>query len=258
MNIRVSGRPACLDGLDIPLELCFLNKDPRPIFSVISFSRRHAIRRSRFSLLIPRWSRRVRPIITPYLGRRSLHSISETSPNCSKTSMESPLRSPTRRRDSILTGGRPIRNIRSRSSSRGRGLHHSEPLLEFVDDILRFWKVLLRQDSNPLRDDLASSQSGDLDVIEESKFGKMEDVETTDLGTDPLAEDWSTRCANIKMEMNRLVMWKFDVLQKRLSPALNAESRLYSVLCESLLSIGEIVKSRKLSYLLARSTKSNG
>lgn len=165
--------------------------------------------------------------------------------------MDSPLRSPMRRGDSLLTGGRTIRNIRSRSSSRGRGAHQPEPLLEFVDDILKFSKALLRQESNPLRDDLALGHPGSLD-------GQMEGLEITDLNTDALAKDWSTRCADIKIELNRLVMWKLDVTQRRLSPALSAESRLYSILCESILGIGEIVKSRKLSYPLARSTKSTG
>lgn len=119
--------------------------------------------------------------------------------------------------------------------------------MEFVDDILKFSKSLLRQDRNPLRNDLALGQSGSLDVIQESKPGQMEDLEIPDLDTDTLAKDWSTRCADIKIELNRLVMWKFDVTQRRLSPALSAESRLYSILCESILGIGEIVKSRKLS-----------
>ncbi|KAI3394131.1 hypothetical protein diail_3184 [Diaporthe ilicicola] len=95
------------------------------------------------------------------------------------------------------------------------------------------------------------SSSGGLDVVEESRFGEMEDVETTNMRTDTLAEDWSTRCAEIKIELNRLVMWKFDVTQRRLSPALNEESRLYSLLCESILGIGEIVKSLPSPHYIA-------
>lgn len=58
-------------------------------------------------------------------------------------------------------------------------------------------------------------------------------------------ESWGTICAAIKMEINRLVMWKFDVFQRKLTPALKEDSPVYSIICESILGIGDILKSRR-------------
>lgn len=155
---------------------------------------------------------------------------------------------PSRRTgDSILTGGRRIRKPGSRSSSRGPRAYESVPLLGLLNDLLKFSKVLLRQETNPLRENLVLAPVAELGTPEsaatESATDQMEKTETAELGTD----DWNASCAKIKMELNRLVMWKSDVIQRQLTPALAEKSPLYSVLCESILSIVEVVKSRELS-----------
>lgn len=166
--------------------------------------------------------------------------------------MDSRLSSARRPAESILTGGRPIRKVGSRSSSRSRGpgIQPSVPLLEFLNSILKFSKVLLRQEKNPLRDDLPLDAAGSLGPQEGRGADPMMDQMEHDAADDLETPKWSENCAAIKMELNRLVMWKFDVAQRQLIPALKEQSPLYSVLCESILSIAELLKSRKLSVYL--------
>lgn len=58
-------------------------------------------------------------------------------------------------------------------------------------------------------------------------------------------QNWGTICAAIKVEIDRLVMWKFDVFQRKLIPALKEDSPVYSIICESILGVGDILKSRR-------------
>lgn len=154
--------------------------------------------------------------------------------------MASRLTSPRRPGESVLTGGRTIRKTRSRSSSQApRTNRPSVPLIDFLDGILKFSKVLLRQETSPLRDDLLMGLREDLDTAETSHGGEYAAYEQAD-------EKWSASCAAIKMELNRLVMWKFDVFQRKLTPALKEDSPVYSIICESILGIGDILKSRRL------------
>lgn len=160
--------------------------------------------------------------------------------------MESGLSSPRRTAPSVLTGGRPIRKPASRSSSRGPGIHHPVPLLEFVDNILKFLKLLLRQDDNPLREELSFDSkdtlaSPDAPMID-TTTDQMDDVREADLS----AENWSANRAAMKTELDRLLMWRVEVKQRMLAPALKEESPTYSNLCESIMSVGEVLKSRKL------------
>lgn len=156
--------------------------------------------------------------------------------------MESRLSSARRPAESVLTGGRPARRVGSRNSSRSRGSGPhlgSVPLFEFLNDILKFSRALLKQEDNPLREDMflvGPREGGGGDLTME----QMEDDGTS---------KWGACCTAINTEMNRLVMWKIDVTQRQLIPALKEQSPLYSVLCESILGIAELLKSRKL-YLL--------
>lgn len=162
--------------------------------------------------------------------------------------MDSRLSSARRPGESILTGGRPIRKGGSRSSSisRGPGPHASAPLLEFLNDILKFSKALLRQEKNPLREDLFLDVTGSMDPQEDGGADPMLDQMGDDGAYDLGTSKWSANCAAIKTERNRLVMWKADVDQRHLVTALREQSPLYSVLCESILSIAELLKSRML------------
>lgn len=160
--------------------------------------------------------------------------------------MASNLTSERRKGESVLTGGRTIRKAGSRSSSQDRRTRpQSVPLLEFLDNILKFSKVLLRQEDNPLRQDLVLGLTGDLEILEEQVADVATDQKNDSGIPSPKDEDWSANCSAIKMQLNRLVMWRFDVTQKKLTPALKEESPVYSVICESILGIGEILKSRK-------------
>lgn len=173
--------------------------------------------------------------------------------------MEPQLAGTRRKRESILAGGRRIQKVRSRSSSRGPGSRQSEPLLEFLDDILNFSKVLLRQQTNPLREDLVLGQIIYLENLQAYDSHPMtsetESVGTINIDTSSTSsENWTTSCLAIKAELNRLVMWKFDITQKRLSAAFKEESLLYTVLCETILGIGETIKSRKFTYCFYKIT----
>lgn len=170
--------------------------------------------------------------------------------------MDSGLSSPRRITPSVLTGGRPIRKPGSRSSSRGPGIHQSVPLLEFVDNILKFLKLLLRQEDNPLREELSIDSkdalaSSDAPMID-TTADQMDDVREADLS----AENWSANRAAMKMELDRLLMWRVEVKQRMLTPALKEESPTYSNLCESIMSVGEVLKSRKLQKVHLHSRSS--
>lgn len=163
--------------------------------------------------------------------------------------MESGLSSARRTAPSVLTGGRPIRKPASRSSSRGPGIHHPVPLLEFVDNILKFLKLLLRQEDNPLREELSMDSkdalaNSDAPMID-TTTDQMDDVREADLS----AENWSANRAAMKTELDRLLMWRVEIKQRMLAPALKEESPTYSNLCESIMSVGEVLKSRKFQSL---------
>lgn len=164
--------------------------------------------------------------------------------------MDSRLASPRRTGESALTGGRTIRKGRSRSTSlAARTQRQSVPLLDFLDNVLKFAKALLRQENSPLRHDLFLGLRDNLETPQEPAADAVTTAmdQRSESGLyDQMNQDWSASCAAIKMELNRLIMWKFDVAQRKLTPALKEESPIYSVICESILGIGEIFKSRKL------------
>lgn len=169
--------------------------------------------------------------------------------------MASRLKSSKRTGESVLTGGRSIRKGGSRSGSQDpRTVHKPVPLLEFLDNILKFSKVLLRQDQNPLRECLVLDLTESLGTLELGQANDLPDLAknrtSNSPGLDAKSEDWMESCSVIKMELNRLVMWKFDVTQRKLGPAMKEDSPVYSVVCESILGIGEILISRKLLHCL--------
>lgn len=147
----------------------------------------------------------------------------------------------------MLTGGRTIQKARSRSSSQApRPSRPSVPLIEFLDNVLRFSKALLRQESCPLRDCSLLGSHEDLDNAQEQTIDSITDRMDEHFIAEQADESWSAICAAIKVELNRLVMWKFDVLQRKLTPALKEDSPVYSIICESILGIGDILRSRRL------------
>lgn len=130
------------------------------------------------------------------------------------------------------------------------------PLLEFLDNILKFLKLLLRQEGNPLKEGLSFDSKDALaspdEPVTDTIADQMDDVRETDLS----AENWSANRAAMKTELDRLLMWRVEVKQRMLTPALKEESPTYSNLCESIMSVGEVLKSRKLPNFHAHSRSS--
>lgn len=174
--------------------------------------------------------------------------------------MDSRISSSRRPTESVLTGGRPIRKPTSRSSSRSRGLgaQVSIPLLDFVNDILRFGRGLVRQKGNPLREGITLDAAGRVDHTDRKASEQMSYRMEGDETNDEESSRWCANCAVINVELNRLLMWKLDLAQRQLIPALKEKSPVYSVLCESIMGIAELLKSCRcflLIILLLRSAQ---
>lgn len=158
-----------------------------------------------------------------------------------------------------MTGGRTIRKGGSRSSSQAPRSHRqSVPLLEFLENVLKFSKALLRQKDSPLRQDMPCLDVNDsLDTSEEQVADSGTDHMNGLNISDQTSQEWTVTCDAIRMEMNRLVMWKCDVVQRKLTPALKAESPVYSIICESILGIGGILQSLTSTQFIASSDDPN-